>query len=57
VNVVLTYNAHFAEANDVVARVKAQGNGCAPQAAAAACHQGDFCAIVHVSPLLSLLKT
>lgn len=26
VNVVLTYNAHFAEANDVVARVEAQGS-------------------------------
>jgi hypothetical protein len=28
-------------------------NGRAPQAAAAACHQGDFCAIVHVSPFIS----
>ena len=26
VNLVLTYNAHFAEANDVVARVEAQGS-------------------------------
>ena len=26
VNVVLTYNAHFAEANEVVARVEAQGS-------------------------------
>ena len=27
-------------------------NGRAPQAATAACHQGNFCAIVHVSPFL-----